>query len=389
MKISSLSPAKAILFGEHFVVYGATGIAAAITPYNEMEVELEKTGKPCLEYISTKKESLKKDAKDCREGSAHPIEALYAHLLKKIPVLEKYKVKAKVKKCWKLKGVGNSASLCAAFAYAIITLFKEEKVLEKTAGAFLQNREGVGAKQAFLQNMKQGVIVGAKEIFIEKAKKAIFGEGKEKKILFEYVQVGEEAAHGKGRASGIDASASVYGGVFSYEKSFAGKAPKIKTANAKMKKGYRFLLINTSAKGKKANTAAQIEKFAKKCKIEKKPAEMNAGERGKICKEYNDIAKEALGALRKGNMQMLGKCMRKNHKMLRERDVSSPSIEKAIKICEKEGALGAKMTGAGGEGGAVIALAKEKDIKKIKNALLREKFETYEFEFSKKGVCKK
>ena len=339
MRVTSISPAKVILFGEHYVVYGAKGIAAAITPYNEMEVELERAGSPSLDYISTKKrDCLKKDAKNCEEKSAHPIEALYLHLLKELPALGKCRVRAKVKKCWKLKGVGNSASLCAAFSYCVRELLKSEK-----------------------------------------------GD----KILFDDVQVGEEAAHGKGRASGIDASAAVHGGIFSYEKSFAGKPPKIISCRLNMKKGHCFFLIDTSVKGKKAGTAMQIERFAKAHKIYKKPAELWERERQGICKEYETIAKDALSAIKRGDMEKLAECMQKNHGILRKGGVSSPSIEKAVKICMKNGAIGAKMTGAGGEGGAVIALVGKKDVEKIRNSLSKEKFSVYEFEFAKEGVHKK
>lgn len=350
MRISALSPAKTILFGEHYVVYGAKGIAAAIGQYNEMDVELAGSDEPSLEYISTKKENcLKKDAKDCQEESSHPIEAVYLHLLKKIPALAKYKVKAKVKKCWPLKGVGNSASLSGAFAYAIRALMQKED-LKYAKG-------GLGINEP------------------------------NKKILFEDVQIAENAAHGKGRASGIDAGAIVHGKIILYEKTFDEKMPKIIPVDINMPKRYCFLLIDTSGGcNEKAATAMQIEKFAKSKKIEKKPAEMAQNERKDICKEYEKIGKEALDALKSGDAQKLGECMKKNHEMLRESDVSCPLIEKAGQICNDKGALGAKLTGAGGEGGAVIALVEKKNVGKIKKALEKNKFKAYEFFISEKGV---
>jgi mevalonate kinase len=59
--------------------------------------------------------------------------------------------------------------------------------------------------------------------------------------------------------------------------------------------------------------------------------------------------------IRAGDLQGLGKLMDLNQMLLSGLFVSTPEIERACAIARDAGALGAKLTGAGG-GGAVLAL---------------------------------
>jgi mevalonate kinase len=56
-----------------------------------------------------------------------------------------------------------------------------------------------------------------------------------------------------------------------------------------------------------------------------------------------------------GNEMELGNMLTENHKLLLRLGVSHPKIEKLIENCLDNGALGAKLTGAG-KGGSMIAL---------------------------------
>lgn len=321
MKIRAVAPAKVILFGEHFVVHGEEGIASAIEPYNEMEVDAKKANEPSLEYISTVKEaSARYGAKNCHENQKHPIIAIYAHLLQKFPALEKYAIKAKVKKCWKIKGVGNSTSLSGAFAIA----------LRKIAGAKLNAVE-----------------------------------------IFEDCMVADTAAHGN--PSGIDATAVAYGKIFKYKKG-QGASP---IKNAKFG-GCCFLIINTACKdGERSSTKDMIEIFTSKYTEEK-------------AVRYRVLLAKIYSSLEKGDMEELGECMQKNHAMLKEGGVSSQKIEMAIGVLMRQkGCLGAKLSGAGGEGGAVIALIKQDEKNKIVETLDREGFEAFDFTPAKNGAAAK
>jgi mevalonate kinase len=48
--------------------------------------------------------------------------------------------------------------------------------------------------------------------------------------------------------------------------------------------------------------------------------------------------------------------MNVNHGLLAAAGVSSPALDTAVDALRRAGALGAKLTGAGGDGGAVVAL---------------------------------
>lgn len=77
----------------------------------------------------------------------------------------------------------------------------------------------------------------------------------------------------------------------------------------------------------------------------------------------------AKDALAKGDIPTLGKLMDENQEYLRQVGVSNESLEEIISLAKKGGAIGAKLTGAGG-GGCAIALAKSKnDTKNIMHAI--------------------
>ncbi|MFH0927589.1 MAG: hypothetical protein V1822_03350 [Candidatus Micrarchaeota archaeon] len=371
MEINARAPAKVILFGEHYVVYGAPGIVAAIEPYNEVGFSWKKGARGRLGYESTQKESNadvfanEKTGKDNSGGrqaifcsreipTAHPIAAIYCHYVKRYPQICEMEIKARVKKAWGLKGVGNSASLAACFS--------------------LCAREALGLPSG----------IGG---------------------IFDDVQVGEAAAHGK--PSGIDASAVCYGGVLEFRKKFAGvrldggragnkgagnkfERPDVKKMDFEVGDGHSFLLIDTLKKdGARSSTKEMIGKFAAANGVGKAPAEMEKGERGKICEDYLDIYKAAARAIKNSDAHAIAQCMNENHALLKKFGVSSQSIELAVKTSVKAGAAGAKMTAAGGIGGAAVALCPDEKISGIKKELRRSGFGTYEFRVAERGVHKK
>lgn len=68
------------------------------------------------------------------------------------------------------------------------------------------------------------------------------------------------------------------------------------------------------------------------------------------------IASDMANALRCGDLRLVGSLMSKNHLVLRSLAVSTSGIERMCGVANATGALGAKITGAGG-GGCVVALA--------------------------------
>lgn len=75
--------------------------------------------------------------------------------------------------------------------------------------------------------------------------------------------------------------------------------------------------------------------------------------------EARAIAGDAVDALTHGSIEAVGSLMTRNHALLAEVGVSTRTLDACIEQLLDAGALGAKLTGAGG-GGAVIAAAKDR-----------------------------
>lgn len=330
MQTNVCAAGKVILFGEHFVVYGAPGIVAAIEPYNWVEMNITQ-GDALLDYKTTQASSyLKQTPRECT-NSPHPIAALYCHYVREYEQMQNLQIIANVKKVWELKGVGNSASLSACFSH--------------------------GIRQALNLSL-------------------------DKKEIIKDVQIAEAAAHGT--PSGIDASAVVYGGILKFRKGI-----EIENLEFSIPSNFSFLIIDTYKKdAERSNTKEMIVRFAKTNSIDKPPNELSQEQKDEINSKYLKIYKSALDALKRADAQSLADAMNKNHELIKEA-ASSPSIELAIKIALENGAIGAKLTGAGGVGGTVVVLCNNEKIHLIVSALEKEGFGTHEFNISKKGIYKK
>lgn len=75
------------------------------------------------------------------------------------------------------------------------------------------------------------------------------------------------------------------------------------------------------------------------------------------------LTRVGVNYLRSGNVERLGQLMNLNHALLASLKIVPPKIERMLQACWERGALGAKITGAGG-GGCIIALGKTEKILK-------------------------
>jgi mevalonate kinase len=82
------------------------------------------------------------------------------------------------------------------------------------------------------------------------------------------------------------------------------------------------------------------------------------------------ISQSARMAIESGKPKALGPLMNENHTYLQQIHVSSPELDKLVKIARNTGALGAKLSGAG-RGGNMIALVDEAEAPGISRALLQ------------------
>ncbi len=174
---------------------------------------------------------------------------------------------------------------------------------------------------------------------------------------------GERAYHGT--PSGIDNTASTYGGLIWFQKNLNGGKNKMDI----LKSGKKMLLViaNTGVTASTVEVVADVRKLkeANPVKFEKK------------LNDYHMLALDAKVALLEGDTISIGKLMNQNHRMLQEITVSGEDNDKLVQISLKNGALGAKMTGTG-RGGLVIALAENEEIQQnIANAIKVEDFDAW------------
>lgn len=76
----------------------------------------------------------------------------------------------------------------------------------------------------------------------------------------------------------------------------------------------------------------------------------------RIFQEIGRVALEGARSVEAGDLDALGDAMNVNQGLLSALQLSSSSIEEMVQRLRAAGALGAKLTGAGGDGGAVIGL---------------------------------
>jgi mevalonate kinase len=97
-------------------------------------------------------------------------------------------------------------------------------------------------------------------------------------------------------------------------------------------------------------------------------------------------SKTQCAAIESGKRDKIGELMNQNQIILQQIGISHHKVRDIIDICSKAGAIGAKMTGAGG-GGAVIALAASKqEGTKIASHIKAAGYQSFEVEIDYNGL---
>ncbi|MCX8195126.1 MAG: hypothetical protein N3G22_03420 [Candidatus Micrarchaeota archaeon] len=329
MKLICSAPAKAILFGEHYVVYGAPAISIAIEPRNS--VLFSDRDKNMLLRSKLGEARIMRDGEFVGPEELSPFGEVARKVFagRHIPPYE-----VAFETALGVKGIGTSASLCCAFA----------------AGLF-----------------------------------HLSGKTPSQEELFLAAQAGDLAAHG-GRASGIDVWTVISGKPMLFQKGLRPPSLTRQPISLSLPEGTCFLLVDTF-KGKKESTSKMVEKFALQFGINVAPSQVGEDICNAICEEYRPVWKKLLVAMKAKNARAFGEAMNENHALLRERGVSSEGIEMAISLAIANGAYGAKLTGSGGEGGAVLVFCKVGEKGKVVSALKEEGgFPSYQITIASKGI---
>lgn len=172
----------------------------------------------------------------------------------------------------------------------------------------------------------------------------------------------------QGVGSGFDVAAAIYGGTIYF-----------KTGGEIIKPIADFELpIVVGYSGTKADTPTLVRQLAEK--KEKQPRTIE-----KIFDEISNLVEKGKKAVLKKDWSGLGKLMVANQKFLEKLGVSTPKLGKMISAAQKAGALGAKLSGAGG-GDCMIALVNEKDKADVGKAIKKAGGQVVKLGFSAEGV---
>jgi len=290
---------KTILFGEHFVVYGLHAIASALGAYTTADVKII-------------------------EGSGWTVDD-------QRPATPGYK-----------KQKHNEAMQSVQNVIDYLKIDTKNQKLEITFSGNLIAASGVGASAAQCTSLARAL----NDTF-----NLDLGDEKINEAAYE----GEKAYHGT--PSGIDNTASTYGGLIWFKKNMTGGKNTMDLLQALKKMS--LVIANTGITASTTEVVADVRRLK-----EKYPVKFE-----RIFAEYKNLAEDAKNALINGDIITIGDLMNQNHKLLQEITVSGEVNDELVEIALQNGAVGAKMTGTG-RGGLVIALAEneEKQIK-IANAI--------------------
>ena len=188
-----------------------------------------------------------------------------------------------------------------------------------------------------------------------------------KKKIFELAFVPENFLHGK--PSGVDQAACIYGGMIQFNRPSSVNTVRVKKEPV-------ILVCDT---GIHHATRTLVGSVVKKSQKEKKDFRNYLV----MVREISDGVAEAL---RDGDDEELGNLMYQNHELLRKIGVSHPKLDHLVGVAKRAGALGAKLTGAGG-GGCVIVLSPSKVARdRIARVLRREGGTPYKISMDTGGV---
>jgi mevalonate kinase len=150
-----------------------------------------------------------------------------------------------------------------------------------------------------------------------------------------------------GTPSGVDHTCSALGQPIAYRRPSPQSSPKVRVLRAP--KPVKLLVALIGTRSPTSQTVGNLrERMA--CWPRRY---------GRLFREMGKLAEEGAQALEAGDLPALGDTMNADHGLLSAVGVSSPGLDEAVHGLRRLGALGAKLTGAGGDGGAVIGLFPE------------------------------
>lgn len=307
MEVVASAPAKVILLGEHFVVYGEPAIVLAIDKRVYAKAELRDDKQLYLRSVNLN---------------------LAGHFENRFLKMEQGGAKEARLRFEPLKLVVEK----------VLEIYGESPGLSVEVNSTVPVAAGLGSSAAVAAAVTAAV--GAL-LNVKVAKEDVF------RISYE----AEKIVHGT--PSGVDPAISTFGGTLLFQMDTGFRPLEVK-ADIPLVIGYT---------GVERSTRAQVEKV--RHIRDRYPRVVEP-----MMKGAREIVLRAIDALKEDDLETLGDLMNINHALLCGLGVSAESLEWLINAARKAGALGAKLTGAGG-GGCMVALAEDEKLEQVLDAIQR------------------
>jgi mevalonate kinase len=322
LKAIAVSPAKVILFGEHFVVAGNTAIAMAI------DLPTVVTAEPVEgNQIQIRSEDLRMEASYAPGG-----QLIQAH------------------------GSNANATLrpiCEVVGFVLKRIGHSGQGIKLSVKSSVPIGMGLGSSAA--------TAVGAVAAIT-----TLLGSSFSKEEIFHAAYSLEKMVHG--HPSGVDQATVTYGGLIGY------RSGEVNSTLQTIKPP--LLIVGNT--GKRRSTGEFVGRVTRL--RETKPEEY-----AKIASKAQKISENAISALSNGQDESLGALMDENQRLLELVGVSSSELERLINAARTAGALGAKLTGGGG-GGCMIAIGREATCGRIVGAIQQAGGEVVPSDYVSHGV---
>ncbi|MBC7095311.1 mevalonate kinase [Thermococcus sp.] len=301
MRVLASAPAKIILFGEHSVVYGKPAIAAAIDLRTYVKAEFNENGRIRIE------------AKDIRT-----------------PGLT---VSFSEDQIYFETDYGKAAEVLS-YVREAINLVMEEAEKQKGVTVSITSQIPVGAGLGSSAAVAVATIGAVSRLFgLELTPEEVAKLGHKVELLVQ------------GASSGIDPTVSAIGGFLYYQKGSFESLPVVE------------LPIVVGYTGSSGSTKELVAKVRKNYEEMPEIIDPILNSMGRLVEKAREVILAEYD--KEIKFKRLGTLMNINHGLLDALGVSTKSLSDLVYASREAGALGAKITGAGG-GGCMYALAPEK-----------------------------
>lgn len=304
MKGCATAPAKTILLGEHFVVYGEPAIVTAID--RKAKVTAQESPGTSIHITS-----------DLGCGTFEGADFKTSDSCRKVRrILEPIRISTQ----------------------SVLDYLKLKRGLDVNVESVIPVGVGLGSSSAI--SVATVAAVGR-----------LFDGRLSTSDIFSLALDAEKFVHGN--PSGIDQQVSAFGGILLYRK--GGTSTRLQCPVE-----LPLVIGNT---GESRTTGRLVESVRQR--HERLPNIMN-----QLIKVAGGLVEEGAAALKKGDLQRFAELMDINHGLLVSAGVSTEALDRLAHAAKAAGALGAKLTGAGG-GGCIVAMSEPGEQSKVAEGIKR------------------